>query len=334
MIEDVISTIDGSPVFVLRDLVTKYKEILRTLGAPEEFVEKVHSTRFKQAILKRIGCLCESKKGRDVILALEDHIGQAIFQASRMTAFDEGIILTKAANIIRRHLFKSDVTFTGDFTKEKQTASVPKELISLIGCILERTPENQQSSENTRSIALNLSQLIKFNAVKTQWKDESNHIRHSSTNEPPLPAKIGLMLHSKTRKKDIINNLAAKGLSISYNRVTEIQDSITHQLCEKYQMENLVCPYSLLMDLFTFAALDNVDHDPSSSTATSSFHGTSVTIFQQYEGEMRKQPLVMKESKEKTIQLPEYYTDIKPAKNSKPEYPATSQRQPAVTEPD
>ena len=31
---------------------------------------------------------------------------------------------------------------------------------------------------------------------------------------------------------------------------------------------------------FTTAAADNIDHEPSSSTATKSFHGSSITIFQ------------------------------------------------------
>ena len=62
-----------------------------------------------------------------------------------------------------------------------------------------------------------------------------SHFRHSKANEPQLPIKTGLMIHSQTRKKSIVNDLAAEGLSVTCNRVQEIQDSIGQQLCEKYE---------------------------------------------------------------------------------------------------
>ena len=37
---------------------------------------------------------------------------------------------------------------------------------------------------------------------------------------------------------------------------------------------------SLKLDLFTTAAVDNIDHNPSSATAQDSFHGTGISIFQ------------------------------------------------------
>ena len=103
------------------------------------------------------------------------------------------------------------------------------------------------------------------------------------------------MIHSQSRKKSIVNDLAAAGLSVTYNRIQEIQDSIGQQLCEKYEREKIVCPYSLKPDLFTFGAIDNADHNPTSSTTTSSFHGTSVSIFQHFknEDEMVKVPFTL-----------------------------------------
>ena len=34
------------------------------------------------------------------------------------------------------------------------------------------------------------------------------------------------------------------------------------------------------MDIFTTATVDNIDHNPSSMTATGSFHGTGISLFQ------------------------------------------------------
>ena len=65
------------------------------------------------------------------------------------SSFDEEIILSKAAKIIRHHLFTSDHVFDGDLSQQKQTASVPKELIHLVSLILEGTSQHQQVSGNT-----------------------------------------------------------------------------------------------------------------------------------------------------------------------------------------
>ena len=95
----------------------------------------------------------------------------------------------------------------------------------------------------------------------------------------------------KQGKKSLIERLAAEGLSISYNRVQEIQQSITKQVCTKYSEEGLVCPPTLIKGLFTTAAIDNIDHNPSSTTAKDSFHGTSITVFQHPEEHHDPQPI-------------------------------------------
>ena len=84
---------------------------------------------------------------------MEEHVGYAIFEASKTSSFDEGIILSKAAKIIRHHLFSLDQVFDEDLSQQKQTASVPKELIYVVSLILEGTSQHQQVSGNTHDIA-------------------------------------------------------------------------------------------------------------------------------------------------------------------------------------
>ena len=48
-------------------------------------------------------------------------------------------------------------------------------------------------------------------------------------------------------------------------------------LCGQYQANDVVCPTHLREGLFT---LDNIDHNPSSTTADSSFHGAGISINQ------------------------------------------------------
>ena len=94
-------------------------------------------------------------------------------------------------------------------------------------------------------------------------------------------------------------------MSVTYNRIQEIQDSIGQQLFEKYEREKIVCPYSLKLDLFTFGTIDNVDHNPTSSATTSSFHGISVSIFQylEIEDDTVKVPLTLEKSQKKTAMI-------------------------------
>ena len=43
---------------------------------------------------------------------------------------------------------------------------------------------------------------------------------------------------------------------------------------------DVLSPPKLRTNLFTTAAVDNIDHNPSSTTATDSFHGTGMSMFQ------------------------------------------------------
>lgn len=70
------------------------------------------------------------------------------------------------------------------------------------------------------------------------------------------------------------------GMSISYDRVLEISAQLGDATVSKYVKEGVVCPSLLRKGLFTTAVMDNIDHNPSATTATTSFHGTSVSVFQ------------------------------------------------------
>ena len=45
-------------------------------------------------------------------------------------------------------------------------------------------------------------------------------------------------------------------------------------------IRRVVCPPTLRLNVFTTAALDNIDHNPSSTTLEGSFHGTGISLFQ------------------------------------------------------
>ena len=47
-----------------------------------------------------------------------------------------------------------------------------------------------------------------------------------------------------------------------------------------YDKEGIVCPSTLRHNLFTTGNLDNIDHNPSSTSSLDSFHGTAISITQ------------------------------------------------------
>lgn len=106
-IEDTISMSleNVVPIFKLQELATMYKKTMIANGTSLHEAELLHITRFKQQILEHVPCLTESKDGRSIILSLNSEIGQALFEACKSTSQDDGIILVKAANIIRHKLF-------------------------------------------------------------------------------------------------------------------------------------------------------------------------------------------------------------------------------------
>ena len=199
-------------------------------------------------------------------------------------------------------------------------------LLQLVSLILEGGKSAEMPSQKLSRISTNIAQLIRFNSIKQQRRGEVKQFRHSQKNEPPLPVSIALMVHVKTRKKALVNQLASEGLCISYERVKSIEKRVLNQLCTTYQREQIVCPPKLQHGVFTSSAIDNIDHNLTSVTATSSFHGTSISIFQHPEAPVELQPMKLTSlppTRVQRLQLPAGYTNIKPTKGGKPEPPVS-----------
>ena len=128
-------------------------------------------------------------------------------------------------------------------------------------------------STATCQAALTISQLITFNSVKWKRRESTTFVRHAVSQETPLPVYLGLMIHSS-----LVDTLSSMGLSISYNRVDEIQTTLKKKICYKYQTDQLVRPPTLVDNSLTTAAIDNVDHNATSNTTSDHFHGTYVFI--------------------------------------------------------
>ena len=169
-----------------------------------------HSTRFKEKLLQRIPELREHKMGRD-ILTLKDNCGTAIFEACDLQ--DDGMCLERAARIIRKtilskqnekkQLNENDLISNETFSSDSEMNSVSAPVLSFVNMVVNGS--NVVTSDQKRnSIASTIAQLLQFNTVKQKNRTKSN--------ETPFPLYMGLMVHSRTRKKSIIEKLNGFGI--------------------------------------------------------------------------------------------------------------------------
>ena len=108
-------------------------------------------------------------------------------------------------------------------------------------------------------------------------------------------------------------------MCISYDRLLSISTNITNSVIDRYDRDGVVCPSKLRDGIFTTAAIDNIDHNPSSTSSHDSFHGTAVSLVQhpttEKPGTDRATVVfdASKSSKSKKIaSLPSYYSEVPP----------------------
>ena len=146
--------------------------------------------------------------------------------------------------------------------------------------ILDGTSSN--SSVNSQA-CLSIAQLIVYNSSKKKSKNlasDCKNVRHTLSREHPLPLYVGLKIHSLTRGRKLVEQLHNLGITASYTLVKNVESNIADTMCKQFEADCVVCPSSLRKGLVTVGAFDNLDHNPTSTTAQSAFHGTAISITQ------------------------------------------------------
>ena len=327
--EKVIICIESecTPVFTQKSLSDLYKQRLICHGAGEDFAKKSHATRLRENVMQKIPGFRESRDGRKVLISMDDDIGKALFIACENSVEEEQRILSKAAKLVRKHILEcDDEVFDGDTSDERKSMSVPNSLKCFIAMVLEGGSIDRELSAPLCKITTNIGQIIRFNTVKRKRKETITNFRHSTKNEPPLLVETGLFLHSISRKRKLVDAFAEEGISISYDRVKQMREMVGDQVREEYQENDLVCPPLLEEGAFITAAVDNLDHNPSSVEAESSVHVTTISIFQHVTNSIKISQKAFdfnpkNHNKRRRVALPENYTRIQPTRQGKPEAP-------------
>ena len=103
-----------------------------------------------------------------------------------------------------------------------------------------------------------------------------------------------------------------------------------NSVCSRFESEGVACPPKLFRGVFTTAAVDNIDYNPSSVIAQGAFHGTGISLFQHPTSEapgaewemvsIENQPSRTK----RLARIPDSYTTVLPVilPKNEPEVPA------------
>ena len=152
--------------------------------------------------------------------------------------------------------------------------------------------------------------------IRRRENSSASTPKHSRERETPLPILLGTLIHSKTRKRELVDYMFELGLSIPYDRVLAISTMLGNRICHLYNSQGVVCPLQLRRGVFTTSAVDNI----SSTSAQGSLHGTGISIFQHPDSDCSGTPQPALTpisdadgSNQKLASLPEAYTNVPPA---------------------
>jgi hypothetical protein len=316
-VEDIREADSETPILKLSELVALYKSRLEQLGADTS--SRTNSTRLKEKLLAEIPGLEAHRSSYEVILSFKESTGD-LLKSSQRNPDSDAVILMRAAQIVRKEILDTQYKFQGSLLDEKYD-DLPSSLVALIQMILAGTNIESQTEtgKDVNAATSSITQLLTFNAIKRSRKD-TQAVRHNPDRETRLPLYLGLLVYTKTRKRELVDTLFQHGLSVSYSRITQLSTQLANSVLDQYEADGTVCPTALRGGLFTTSNLDNIDHNPSSTSVNSSFHGTAISMTQHptdgIEGTDRTEstPMLANEVSRVLKSLPEAYVQVPPAK--------------------
>ena len=154
-------------------------------------------------------------------------------------------------------------------------------LLEIVATVLNGPNIKVQSSSSTiPQPVLTIFQLLMSNSKIRRWENQHTlRTKRSQVRATPFLIYLGVLVHTKTRKRKLVDCLYELGLSISYDRVLIISAELGDNICLYYKIEKAVYPTELKGGLFTTEAVDNIDHNSSCTNSHDSFHKTGISLF-------------------------------------------------------
>ena len=192
-----------------------------------------NTTRLKLRLLAAISDLRAHTQSREVLLAFDQDIGNALKQDCDQDFDSEALILANAAKIVL------ELMFNGTFSKDCQNESTPSSLTALVSMVLsgpnikpQTLTEHPQSHactaisqllicNSTKVMCTAISQFLMYNSTKVNiTKADNVHYsshRHNKDKETPIPIYLTLKIHAETGKSGLIDTL--HNLELSYHMI-------------------------------------------------------------------------------------------------------------------
>ncbi len=266
-------------------LTTLYDKRIAALGFP---YIKCNTTRLREDIERMIPDIKAVKINRCWSLVFDDDLSKAIVDMKDNTS-SEVSTLHKAAKILRREYLKMRQAFTGSFSTSSEAESIPTTLRSFLYMLLDGPSIDQPSPGSKKSkVATSIGQQIIFNSVARRSKKHDSVPRHNRDRETPASLYMAMKVHLQTGRESLIDDLHQRGLCISYDRLRVLSTDIANSVIGHWEKVGVVVPPQAVKHVFTTGGFDNIDHNPSSTTATSALHGTCISIHQHFSSDTQQ----------------------------------------------
>ena len=130
-------------------------------------------------------------------MAFKKDVGHAL---ARVNEYDDAMVVSKAAEILRRQILECKASFEGSFEDSYMNSCTPPMLLNFVSSVSHGTDIKSHMDVGASKPDVTLAQLIQFNCF-AKYNAIAMYQRHSKDREPVFPAFMGLYVHSKTRNK-------------------------------------------------------------------------------------------------------------------------------------
>ena len=107
-------------------------------------------------------------------------------------------------------MLKMQASFAGSFDLDCKVRSMPHSLPVMVVMILNGPNFKSQGCDGVSQASISIAQLLQCH-ISVRQRPGSIGIYHQNTRETPLPIYVGLVVHARTRKRDLIETLLILG---------------------------------------------------------------------------------------------------------------------------
>ena len=107
-------------------------------------------------------------------------------------------------------MLKMQASFAGSFDLDCKVRSMPYSLPVMVVMILNGPNFKSQGCDGVSQASISIVQLLQCH-ISVRQRPGSIGIYHQNTRETPLPIYVGLVVHARTRKRDLLKHFLILG---------------------------------------------------------------------------------------------------------------------------